>query len=634
MVSLADVADLTGVTRPAVSNWRRRHRDFPEPVDESGAVALFALDDVREWLRAHGKRFDEPSLAQALWSLITGVRAEATLNDVVAHLLRFAALDTLAREPGGPRVTGPRAESDSRLPPDLFTPSGPDTHLPQHRQLVPLLREHGSAAVADGLIELAQWRQGRAAPWTATPTSVAALVAGMAGPVHGVVCDPAVGLGSMWLALDARPGTRFVGTECSPSVWRMAWHRMICHGVRGVEIHLGDGLGTAVAADLVVCEEPVRLPGVEWQNRVAQPRLWLDRVVSGLTPDGRAFHLSPAGATFRERDRKQREDLLRSGCVEAVVGLPVGLWPGTDTPFTLWCLRSRGGPDRPVLFVDASESASGAPDRKDLDPTAIDRITRCYHRWRAGEAPEEKGFAITVPVGEVIAARSNVRPSRWVEAVHDRIDMVRQAAETAKVAVRQMGRQEFANLPPLTSASRPERKTLDRLAREGELEILVSPHLSVREGSVGEYTAVVPDDLGAREVGRVSADDLGRDPVITRSGDVLVRAGTVRSVGMDRVGGRVPALSTTVLRVRSDRWPPLVLAALLAGPWNDRPGIRASLRDWEVPILGSDEITLLVDVLERHRAHREAAAALDDVRRLLVGAVGSGVRVGGTGELR
>src|SRR5690554_909616 len=49
-VTAADIARLAGVTRAAVSNWRRRHDDFPSPVGGTSSSPLFALDQVREWL--------------------------------------------------------------------------------------------------------------------------------------------------------------------------------------------------------------------------------------------------------------------------------------------------------------------------------------------------------------------------------------------------------------------------------------------------------------------------------------------------------------------------------------------------------------------------------------------------------
>lgn len=53
-VTAAAVARRAGVGRAAVSNWRRRHPDFPEPV-ENGPSPLFSWSAVEKWLVATGK---------------------------------------------------------------------------------------------------------------------------------------------------------------------------------------------------------------------------------------------------------------------------------------------------------------------------------------------------------------------------------------------------------------------------------------------------------------------------------------------------------------------------------------------------------------------------------------------------
>ncbi|NDU77127.1 N-6 DNA methylase [Actinomadura sp. DSM 109109] len=48
-VSLADIARRAGVQRPAASNWRRRHPDFPDPLEGTGGE-LFDADEAAAWL--------------------------------------------------------------------------------------------------------------------------------------------------------------------------------------------------------------------------------------------------------------------------------------------------------------------------------------------------------------------------------------------------------------------------------------------------------------------------------------------------------------------------------------------------------------------------------------------------------
>lgn len=50
LVTRSQIAERVGVTRPAVSNWARRHKDFPTPV-RSGDTELFHEREVAGWLR-------------------------------------------------------------------------------------------------------------------------------------------------------------------------------------------------------------------------------------------------------------------------------------------------------------------------------------------------------------------------------------------------------------------------------------------------------------------------------------------------------------------------------------------------------------------------------------------------------
>src|SRR5699024_8762160 len=54
-VTAADIARLAGVTRAAVSNWRRRHDDFPSPTGGTSSSPLFPLAQIRAWLEHQNK---------------------------------------------------------------------------------------------------------------------------------------------------------------------------------------------------------------------------------------------------------------------------------------------------------------------------------------------------------------------------------------------------------------------------------------------------------------------------------------------------------------------------------------------------------------------------------------------------
>jgi type I restriction enzyme M protein len=78
LVSRAEVATLAGVRRPAVTNWQRRHEDFPRTVGE-GEPAYFRLGEVVEWL---AERVIPPNARR------DGERSGVTYADRVREVLR------------------------------------------------------------------------------------------------------------------------------------------------------------------------------------------------------------------------------------------------------------------------------------------------------------------------------------------------------------------------------------------------------------------------------------------------------------------------------------------------------------------------------------------------------------------
>ncbi|MEU8649397.1 N-6 DNA methylase [Streptomyces sp. NPDC048737] len=65
LLSRAELAELAGVMRPAVTNWQRRYEDYPEPV-RTGETELFSLRAVLRWLDSRqipsrARASDEPA---------------------------------------------------------------------------------------------------------------------------------------------------------------------------------------------------------------------------------------------------------------------------------------------------------------------------------------------------------------------------------------------------------------------------------------------------------------------------------------------------------------------------------------------------------------------------------------------
>ena len=82
-VTAAEISRLAGVTRATVSNWRRRHADFPAPTGGTEASPAYELAAVQAWLAARGQL----PAASAADDLRTAVRARGQASGAPTRLL-------------------------------------------------------------------------------------------------------------------------------------------------------------------------------------------------------------------------------------------------------------------------------------------------------------------------------------------------------------------------------------------------------------------------------------------------------------------------------------------------------------------------------------------------------------------
>ena len=62
LITMSQIASLAGVRPSAVSNWRTRHEDFPQPAEIApGGRDLFQLSEIDEWLRRNDRGSAQPS---------------------------------------------------------------------------------------------------------------------------------------------------------------------------------------------------------------------------------------------------------------------------------------------------------------------------------------------------------------------------------------------------------------------------------------------------------------------------------------------------------------------------------------------------------------------------------------------
>ena len=317
-VTAAGIARLAGVGRAAVSNWRRRHADFPKPVGGTETSPSFALAEVEGWLRKQGKLAEVP-LRERVWQQLAGhpggpltalVHAGCTLlliherstvwlaasagsDERLARLLpgaltqvltpRLGALaGVLMSAVGAPddvnTSDGPQATDRRSTAPGVNTaPTTPDVNIPDSSGAsgspstpppllpsVPLLRGAAKLAAEVGARQAFEFLLGRhldANPrqYTLTPAELAALMADLAGPARTAL-DPACGTGALLRAVDTRPEQWLHAQDSAPDLAALTALRLALHSRAGVRAAAGDALRAdafpELRADVVLCHPP------------------------------------------------------------------------------------------------------------------------------------------------------------------------------------------------------------------------------------------------------------------------------------------------------------------------------------------------------------------------------------------
>ncbi|MEH0934244.1 N-6 DNA methylase [Micromonospora psammae] len=628
-VTAAEIARLAGVGRAAVSNWRKRHLDFPAPVGGTTASPEFDLIEVEQWLRSQGK-LPELSGADRLWQHL------AAPKESPASALAAVGALLLARH-RGERLTPNKADADlAALLPDVDA----------------LADELGPRAVFDEL-----WRRFSApSPGrpSATPDELADLMIALANVRGAVVLDPAAGSGAI-LRAAARAGcSSAYGQELDPDLAALAGLSLNLRDVPG-EVFAGDSLRADAFAgrtfDAVVCHPP--FGATNWGDEElghdprwivgttprTEPELaWAQHALAHLPVGGHAVLLMPPTVASRRAGKRIRQKLLREGHLRAVIALPPGAAAPHGVPLHLWVLRraaTEAQAPTGVLLIDAAGGDLVA---------ASSRIVAAWQAFAGAPAVtfEEAGFARVVPVIDLIDEDVDLTPARR--------QIAGKVEPSGEQLLRNAGRLTaiLANLPALmpqvgpapSGASMPSLLTIADLARTGALQ-LVSPirplPSSGEDDRVDESDGPLVVSAGDVIAGtEASGRDAGKLPerVPLLVGDVVVPAAarylTARVITSD---GMLLGGNLYLLRPDPAVLDPWFLAGQLRSSGNDKQttslsGARIDVRRAQIRRLPLDEQRAHGEVFRRLLAFESAVAEVGSLSAELVRLTADGLAAG------
>lgn len=584
-VSAADVARLAGVGRAAVSNWRRRYEDFPEPVGGSASSPLFSLEDIEGWLRAQGKLHEEVPAEERVWQRVRASADDLRLAETVGGIGAF--LLYLARAPHewtalADRDDGAVAEHLTRALPARLedVPGGPPRSL--DADSAALLRSVGELAAEWGARRTFEFLCGRYfeahSRWVATtPPEVADLMAALAGVRGGEVLDPACGAGTLLLACLPYGSTRLAGQELDGASARIAAVRLLLRSADAAVVagdSLRDDAFPDLRADAVVCNPPFNERGWGYEELAGDPRwefglpprgepelAWLQHALARTHQGGCVVMLMPPAVASRRSGRRLRAELLRGGAVRAVIALPAGAAPTSAAGPHLWVLRrpDRGGrlPPR-VLMVDVS-APGGSWQR--IHET-VERAWRSYLDDPDG-APGRPGVSSAVAVIDLLDEEVDLTPPHHVpqraavagtEFAHTRDRLAATVDELARTIP------DLA-VPGGRGDAALTMTTVGEQAKAGTLAV----HQSAlrMSGESGDVPVLTAQDV---TLGRAASGRAPEEPgqVALRAGDIVLPAVTRRvAVRVVSEPGGVLGQHLALVRADPGRFDPDFLAGFL-----------------------------------------------------------------------
>ncbi|MFI6581761.1 N-6 DNA methylase [Embleya sp. NPDC050493] len=679
-VTLAEIARIAGVTRAAVSNWRRRHPSFPAPTGGTDISPLFALDDVQGWLRAQGKLREEARDLDWLWPQFEALGD----RDVMGAAIAAVGTSSLSR--------GGSGREASAVPLS-------DTARGLVRQALELAESEGRAETFRFLLD--RWLRAHVRQIATTPTPLAELMAEIAEAETGAraedgdsavlagatrtVLDPACGTGSLLLAAAQRERhgsrLRLLGQDNDPVLAALAAARVamvatLDGGVPRVDVRVGDTLRedrwATETADVVLSNPPSNERDWGHEELATDPRwtyghpprtepelAWVQHALAHLVPGGTAVLLLPPGVASRRAGRRIRAALLRAGALRAVVSLPPGAAPPHGVALHLWVLRrpaddGRTAPDVGMLtLIDTSrvriEHSGGG--KAGMDWAALREVVLAGIS-SAGGAAKEGDTPIgtkSVPIIDLLDEQVDFTPARHVPA----------AAAVAGLRLRRSWSRFGSllhDLQDLTSVlarlelhferAAVQTTTIDELVRASAV-LLRGGHTPaegrIRGGGVvsgGVPVLTVQDVLqggkstGWMPVGEVFASE---DLTVTVPDEVVV-VGVARAFDawVDTDAPTVLGSQLFALRTDPSVLDPWFVAGCLRAPANGRQAgshasttSRINVRRLHVLRLPLDEQRRYGDAFRRLAMFERTLAEVRDLGGELVGGLSDGLSAGG-----
>lgn len=281
-----------------------------------------------------------------------------------------------------------------------------------------------------------------------TPSEVVRLLVELLQPGEDMeIYDPTCGSGGMLIQskqyVEESGGDvskiDLFGQEDSGTTWSICKMNMILHGAGGANIQNEDTLakpqhitsnGEIRSFDRVIANPPFSQnytrTGMEHPSRFhtwlpeggkKADFMFVQHMVASLKQNGKMAVVMPHGVLFRGGEEKMcRQRLIEEGILEAVIGLPQGLFYGTGIPACVLIINKANAASRKhVVFINADREYKEGKNQNSLRPEDIEKISHVYDALTQNNSNEIEKYARAVPVEELAEEGYNLNIRRYVD---------------------------------------------------------------------------------------------------------------------------------------------------------------------------------------------------------------------------
>ncbi|MBN3573786.1 type I restriction-modification system subunit M [Vibrio neptunius] len=278
-----------------------------------------------------------------------------------------------------------------------------------------------------------------------TPSEVVQLLVALLKPHAGMrIYDPTTGSGGMLVQTrnylkehgENPANLSLFGQEMNLNTWAICKMNMFLHGVQSADIRKGDTLrepkhtegGELISFDRVIANPPFSLKkwgkdecdndGFERFPYGTPPKdagdlAFVQHMIASTNNEGMVGVVMPHGVLFRGSSEKAiRQGILQDDLLEAVIGLPSGLFYGTGIPACLLIINKNKAAERrgKVLFINSELDFEEGKNQNKLRPQDITKIVETFDHYA-----DVKRYAKVVNFSEIAENDYNLNIRRYAD---------------------------------------------------------------------------------------------------------------------------------------------------------------------------------------------------------------------------